>query len=187
MLFSTLVIMFRVLKVIRIQDCLGSRISQKQLFAVACIAAANQCDGNIKGKPLFIKSLSKATFIAMNYLEHTESQQDKLGLYRYEQWKEFYHGYILQMFNSILQTLDLNLDVPYPIDYLSYAIPLEYPSRDSFLALSRHLLLYSNHWSQFINNCLFYHPREMAVAIFDQSILTRNHEYKMIVAQYEQQ
>jgi hypothetical protein len=123
----------------------------------------------------------------MNYLEHTDPQQDKLGLSRYEQWKEFYHGYILQMFNSILQTLDLNLDVPYPIDYLSYAIPLEYPARDSFLALARYLLLNSNNWSQLINNCLFYHPREMAVAIFDQSVLTRTQEYRMIVSQNEQQ
>jgi hypothetical protein len=69
MLFSSLVILFRVLKVIRLQDSIGSRAQLRCLFAVACIAAANQCDKNILGRPLFMKSLSKATFIAQNYIE----------------------------------------------------------------------------------------------------------------------
>jgi len=41
MLFSSMVIMFRVLKVIRLQDSIGSRPQLRYLFAVACIAAAN--------------------------------------------------------------------------------------------------------------------------------------------------
>ena len=64
MLFSSLVILFKVLKVIRLQDSIGSRQQLQFLFGVACIATANQCDKNILGKPLFMKSLSKATFIA---------------------------------------------------------------------------------------------------------------------------
>ena len=45
--FSALVILFRVLKTIRMQDSLGQRTQQRFLFAVACIAVANQCDNNI--------------------------------------------------------------------------------------------------------------------------------------------
>lgn len=41
MLFSSLVILFRVLKVIRLQDSIGSRAQLRYLFSVACIAAAN--------------------------------------------------------------------------------------------------------------------------------------------------
>jgi hypothetical protein len=63
MLFSALVLLFRILKSIRLQDCLAKR-PQRFLFAVACIAAAYECDNNSQGKPLFFKSLLKATFIA---------------------------------------------------------------------------------------------------------------------------
>jgi hypothetical protein len=57
------------------------------LLAVACIAAANQCDKNICGKPLFIKSLKKATFIAFNYAEVANAhrnQEDYIGLLTYD-------------------------------------------------------------------------------------------------------
>lgn len=37
------------------------------MFAVACIAAANKCESNIQVQPLYIKSLTKATFLAQNY------------------------------------------------------------------------------------------------------------------------
>ena len=67
--FASLVVMFRVLKMMRLQDYLGERQEVQYLFATACIAAANQCDNNMQGKPLFAKSLQKATFIAMNYAE----------------------------------------------------------------------------------------------------------------------
>jgi len=63
-------------------------------LAVSCIAAANQCDKNILGKPLFIKSLSKAAFIAQNFAELQEGayrfEKDKVGLMSYEQWNETY-------------------------------------------------------------------------------------------------
>ena len=41
MLYSSLVIMFRALKTLRIQDAIGKRPQERYLFAVACIAAAN--------------------------------------------------------------------------------------------------------------------------------------------------
>ena len=47
MLYSSLVIMFRALKTLRLQDAVGKRPQERYLFAVACIAAANQCESNI--------------------------------------------------------------------------------------------------------------------------------------------
>jgi hypothetical protein len=67
--FASLVLLFRSLKSIRLQDSLGQRVQHRQLFAVACMAAANQCDNNMQGKPFFVKSILKATFIAQTYLE----------------------------------------------------------------------------------------------------------------------
>ena len=52
------------------QEIIGEFPSNKHkllTFAVACIAAANQCDNNMKGRPLFAKSLAKATYIAQNF------------------------------------------------------------------------------------------------------------------------
>jgi len=85
------------------QDCLGKR-PQRYLFAVACIAAANQCDNNSQGKPLFFKSLAKATFIAQNFVELTtdSSPDDSIGLLSYEQWNEMFFDYLIQMYNSCL-------------------------------------------------------------------------------------
>ena len=70
MLNSTLVIMIKSLKTIKMTDTQGEwRPCQRYLFAVACIVAANQSDSNISGKPLFIKSIQKAAFIAYNIAE----------------------------------------------------------------------------------------------------------------------
>ena len=176
MLFSSLAIMFKVLKTIRMQDSIGQRPVQRYLFAVACIAAANQCDKNILGKPLFIKSLSKATFIAQNYAELSTANcnpADSLGLLSYEQWNDMFFNYLIHLYNKVLQALDVNIEVVYPIDYISAAIPLEHPSRANILAVSRQLLLEGPIWSQLVNNSLFYHPREIAVAIFEQANLIR--------------
>lgn len=98
MFFSSLVTLFRVLKLIRVQDKLGQRPQQRYLFAVACIAAANQCDSNILGKPLFIKSLSKATYIAQNYAEMwtaCSNPTDSVGLLSFEQWTEMFYDYLI--------------------------------------------------------------------------------------------
>ena len=69
MFFSSLIIKFKVLHLLRLQDTIGSDAWEKYLFAVACIAVANEYDKNLLGRPLFMKSLSKATLIAMNYCE----------------------------------------------------------------------------------------------------------------------
>jgi hypothetical protein len=44
------------------------------------MAAANQCDNNMQGKPFFVKSILKAAYIAQSYLEcqAAEPNQDAL-------------------------------------------------------------------------------------------------------------
>jgi len=141
MFYSSLVIMFRLLKIMRVQDTLGQSSSQKRyIFAVACIAAANQCEKNIAGVPIFMKSLQKATFIALNYVElyNAESNpSESLGLLSFVQWEEIFSGYLIQMYNGVLQALDLRLDVVYPIDYIAKAIPLEATQRQHIIAICR--------------------------------------------------
>ena len=69
MWYSSLNILFKVLKSIRLQE-VGTSAPQKYLLAAACVAVANQHDKNILRKPLFMKSLSKAAYIAQNYSEY---------------------------------------------------------------------------------------------------------------------
>jgi len=91
--------------------------------------------------------------------------------------------YLVQMKNSCIQMLDFNLEVVYPIDYLAQAIPLAHPARDTILLLSRHLLLHGDFWSLLVNNSLFYHPREIAVAIFDQAVTLKTQQYQILKGQ----
>ena len=84
-----------------------------------------------------------------------------------------FFNYLIHLYNKVLQALDLNIEVVYPIDYIAKAIPRGHPSRANILAVSRQLLLEGDIWSQLVNNSLFYHPREIAAAIFDQAILVR--------------
>lgn len=101
--YASMVVMFRVLKTVRIQDAIGNDPQSRYLFAVACIAVANQCESNIPVQPLYLKSLSKATFIAQNYAELVISQNgDTDGLLSFEQWKEGHLDHIIQMHNSIM-------------------------------------------------------------------------------------
>jgi len=89
MLYSSLVIMFRVLKMVRLQDSIGDLPQQKYLFAIACILAANQSEFNIKGKPLYFKNISKAMFVSSNWVElifAKNSPQVSMGLLTYEEW-----------------------------------------------------------------------------------------------------
>lgn len=70
--------------------------------------------------------MAKATFIAQNYWElqlANTNPADSLGLLSYEQWNEMFFDYLIQMYNSVLQQLDLNLEVVYPIEYIANAIP----------------------------------------------------------------
>ena len=57
MTFSSLVILLKVLKTMRLQDIVGDKPQERCLLAVACIAVANECDRNISGRPLFMKTL----------------------------------------------------------------------------------------------------------------------------------
>ena len=93
MLFSSLVLLFKMLKTLRLQDSLGDSPQERYLLAVACIAAANQCDKNISGRPLFMKNLKRATFIAFNYAEVSRAHprtEDYRGLQTYEEWNTDY-------------------------------------------------------------------------------------------------
>jgi hypothetical protein len=77
--------MFRILKTMRIQDSLPET-QKKYLFSVACIAAANQCENNYSGKPLFFKTIARSTFIAQNYVELQTARSNpnsSLGLLSY--------------------------------------------------------------------------------------------------------
>jgi hypothetical protein len=67
--YTAMVILLRTLKTMRLQDSLGQKIQQRHLFVIACMHAANQCDNNMPGKPIFMKSLLKSTFIASTFLE----------------------------------------------------------------------------------------------------------------------
>eukprot|EP00356_Strombidium_inclinatum_P011840 CAMPEP_0170491006 /NCGR_PEP_ID=MMETSP0208-20121228/10200_1 /TAXON_ID=197538 /ORGANISM="Strombidium inclinatum, Strain S3" /LENGTH=189 /DNA_ID=CAMNT_0010766507 /DNA_START=714 /DNA_END=1283 /DNA_ORIENTATION=- len=86
-LYSALVIMFRVLKLLRMQDSIGNTPQQRYLFVAACIMAANQSEVNIRGRPLFPKSIVKALFVCHNYNEVILAEQNRnlsMGILSYE-------------------------------------------------------------------------------------------------------
>ena len=82
-----------------------------------------------------------------------------------------YFDYLIMMYNGIIQQLDFKIDVVYPIEYLAKAIPKDIPSRDNILAMSCYLALEGEGWLQNINDSLFYHPRRLAVKLFDEATL----------------
>lgn len=197
MLFSSLVILFRVLKVIRLQDSIGSRAQLRYLFSVACIAAANQCDKNILGRPLFIKSLAKATFIAQNYIEIIECRQreaqsrdvldvdnfleasEQPFLFTFEQWDKQFFEHLIQMYAGVLQLLDLRIEVVYPVAYIEKAIAEDHVYRDIILQKCREILIHGMNtgdegieveWAEILNMCLFHHPRVIAQQLFDLAL-----------------
>jgi len=75
-----------------------------------------------------MKSLAKATFIAFNYNEYiqvnsSENQDDQfLGILTYEKWCDMFWFELLFLYNKLLQALDFNIEVVYPIDSISKAI-----------------------------------------------------------------
>lgn len=99
---------------------------------------------------------------------------DSVGLLSYEQWTEMFYDYLIQIYNGVLQTLDLHLEVVYPIDYISLGIPQDHPSRDNIVTTSRQLLLYGDQWPLHVEESLFYHPRELAFSLFEQAIQITN-------------
>lgn len=79
----------------------------------------------MQGKPFFVKSILKATFIAQTYLECLALEQipldigmsllsfeeahegatfpmDSLGIMPYEEWNNQFFAYYIQMYNSVI-------------------------------------------------------------------------------------
>lgn len=137
-----------------------------------------------------MKSLQKATFIAQNYAELWTAENnpnDSLGLLSFVQWEEMFSGYLIQMYNGVLQSLDLRLDVVYPIDYIAKSIPLESKFRQQILAICREKILRGDDWHVYVNYSLFYHPREIARNLFMHAlseIEEKFEEYQQVEADY---
>lgn len=74
------------------------------------------------------------------------------------------------MYNAVLQQLNLNLEVVYPIQYIQKAIPSNYLKRERILLICRELIFKRETWSQYIEYSLFNHPRQFAFEIFDQAM-----------------
>jgi hypothetical protein len=98
---------------------------------------------------------------------------DSVGLLTYEQWTEMFYDYLIQIYNGVMQLLDLEVEVSYPIDYILRALPPEHPSREHLATTCRQLLLYGDQWPIYIEQALFYHPRELSFALFEQAVLNR--------------
>lgn len=65
-----------------------------------------------------------------------------MGLLSFEDWNEMFYEYMIQMYNGILQSLDLHLEVAYPMEYIAKAIPMEHGNRITMLKTCRMLLLH---------------------------------------------
>lgn len=181
MLFSSLVILLKVLKRIRLQDTVGETPQVQSLLAVACLAAANQCDKNICGRPLFMKNLKKATFVAMNFAEVSQAYNrptDYIGLQTYEDWNSEYSDLLIQIYHAVLQTCDLNVEVIYPVLHVAQAIPADHAARAVTLGACRRLLL-DERWDEFAEKSLYQHPRTLAFELFEASLayLPQDREY----------
>jgi hypothetical protein len=46
-----------------------------------------------------------------------------MSLLSFEEWNEMFFDYLIQMYNSIVQRLNFQLEVVYPMEYISKAIP----------------------------------------------------------------
>lgn len=105
-------------------------------------------------------------------LMESTNPMDSLGLLFYCEWKDQNENYLKQMYNSVIQILDFKLEVIYPIDYITKACEghtLGY----IVVSLSKQILNGAN-WFYFVENALFFHPRNIASSIFDEVILRRD-------------
>ena len=71
------------------------------------------------------------------------------------------------MYTGVLQTLDLRIEVVYPIAYIEKAIPENHFSRDVIISKCRSMLINGDEslgvdWSSILNMCIFHHPRFIA-------------------------
>lgn len=83
------------------------------------------------------------------------------------------------MHNSIIQMLDFNLEVVYPIEYLQKAIHPSIAERETMLANSKFILLQS-FWKELVHYSLFSHPREIASTIFREALAQTAIEQKYV-------
>jgi hypothetical protein len=77
------------------------------------------------------------------------------------------------MYNTIIQMVDFQLEVVYPVDYIAKAISNDCPEKQLILALSRHILN-GEAWFTFINYSLCVHPRRIGCNLFDEAILLQD-------------
>ena len=89
-------------------------------------------------------------------------------LYSFEQWKSQFDDHLIQMYAGVLQTLDLRIEVMYPVAYIEKAIPEKHMNRDIILQKCREILVNGEEsvegaeWNNIVNMCLFHHPRVIA-------------------------
>jgi hypothetical protein len=86
-----------------------------------------------------------------------------------------YYEHLIQMHNGVIQTLDLQLEVVYPIHYISKAIPISHPARGHILATCRQILQ-----DELVIQALFCHPRELAVEVFNQATIGCQEQLKTL-------
>ena len=77
------------------------------------------------------------------------------------------------MYNFIIQTVDFQLEVVYPLEYLATAISPDCPDRQLLLALSRSILN-GEFWFNFVKTSLCVHPRRIACSLFDEAVLLQD-------------
>lgn len=177
MKYSSLVILTRMLKMLTLQlsneDSEGISQQNKQfILCAACILAANRCDNNISGKCIYPKNLINSTFIAMTYYNIVNEQDFDLN----EQWNQKYHDYVIKMFNLVNQKLDMNLNVIYPIQYISNAMSDEYPHKAIFINQSRYTLN-DPYFFFLIEQANFQHPRIIAKDVFEVVVTQYNDHF----------
>ena len=89
------------------------------------------------------------------------------------------------MYAGVLQTLDLRIEVVYPVSYIEKAIPEKHINRDIILQKCREILTNGEEnlgvdWNNIVNMCLFHHPRVIAQQLFDLALntcITEDDEY----------
>lgn len=143
------------------------------LLTMACIAVANQCYKNIRGVPLFHKTIFRAAFVAQSYdLKLIGDPSDLPSVL----WTENNFLYFTHLHNQVIQGLDINIEVPYPIEFLAKAIPQDHPSKEDFLNQLRSILVEGeiDNWAVRIENSLVYHPKEIAFGLYDLNVYEFN-------------
>jgi hypothetical protein len=103
---------------------------------------------------------------------------DSLGLVTFDQWNNHNFQYFIQMYNSVIQIVDFQLEVVYPVDFISKAIQNDCPEKQLILALSRHILS-GEFWFNFIKTSLCVHPRRIACNLFDEAVLMQDNLFQL--------